>query len=536
MDNFDVSYSKGVTDDGTTVVTSFTSYEDVLKEERRILSEKLTSYQSKTGKDQYSVFTNETVNSNKLTLDTIDNLASGINSTLDNVLSANQLILRYVIEDGMMGYTYSAVMSNINTDYKIKYDGIDKEGKRSNDYVKIKTLIDNFNEAVDLKTFIKDAISMTYLEGNCVNILRYDDTNPVIDLYPLTIAYPSDYKKNGNRIIEVSIDNIKTKLQKTHKKTKTKKAVYFENMLKEISANFPAEVVNAYRNNEKYVRLDVKNSDCITINSMGRKFGVSPFFKALRPLIVLNNLEEADISDSKARSKKIIYQKLRKELLGKDYNLRGLAEQELAHSSLMSALKTNFCAYTSPAFVESVEFVTSKSNNEDAVNQMRLYTSKFLQSLGISFIDNEAGNYSIVNISIKQLIKIVNYIIGDIERVINKYYKTILEINNIDPYLAPKIKIASAEEMELEVKKELATFCYNTLGISRKTTFEMVGIDLDDEIEKRKDEKENGLDEIFVPYNTSFNKSGDNKSVGRPSTQQDLNKQQDDKDYNDNVR
>lgn len=536
LDNFEVSYKKTDLDDRTTVITSANSINDVQDKEQKILAEYANSYLASKGKDQYSVFVNDETNSNTLTLDYIDKLAQGINSNLENLTAANQLILRYVNEDGLMGYAYNAIISNINTNYKLIYNGVDENGDTAKNVESVKTIIENFNSDVKLDRFIRDAISTTYLEGNCVNILRLDGSKPVIDILPMSLAYPSDYRVNGDSLIEVSIDNLKNRLQKTYRKTRKNKAVYFENIKKEIENNFPKEVSRAYVDNEKYVRLDTNYSDCITINSMGRKFGVSPFFRALRPLIVLNNLENADVADSKARSKKIIYQKLRKELLGKDGTKRGLAEQELAHAGLVSALKTNFCAYTSPAFVESVEFVTAKANNEDASTQMKLYTSKFLQSLGISFIDNEVGNYSTVNASLTQLIRTINCIIVDLERVINKYYRTVLSQNGMDEEYAPIIKISDAQEMDMAIRKEMATFVYSTLNASRETSFKLVGLDLQDEIEKRKSENEKGLDDIFSPHDTAYNKSSDSNEVGRPESREDVDTQKNDENYNKEVR
>ena len=543
IEDFDVSYNKdNVTDDNgneVTVITSASSIDDILKREKEIMANSMNDY-SATKDGKYSVYVNETTNNNSLTLSYIDNLAQGIHSTLNNVLNANRMIDRYIVEDGLMGYAYSCIISNINTNYKLLYNGLDNEGKESKDNEKIENIITQFNKNVDIKRFIRDSISTTYTEGNCVSILRLDNDSAYIDIMPLELAYPSDYKSNGSDIIEVDVNSIKSKLQKTYKKTKKNKAVYFDNLLKEVEANFAPEIVKAYRGGEKYARIDPDYADCVKINSLGKKFGVSPFFRALRPLIVLNNLEEADVSDSKARSKKIIYQKLRKDLLDSQYNggTLGLPEQELAHQSLMAALKTNFCAYTSPAYVESLEFVTAKSNNSDASTQLQQYTSKFLQSLGISFIDNEVGNYSTVKTSVTQLVRTINYIISDLERVINKYYRTVLEYNGINGDYAPTIKIADAEEMAIEVRQELAGFIYGTLNASRETTFNMIGLDLQDEITKRKREDEAGLDEVFSPHETSYNKSGDDKDKesGRPESDEDLDKQKNGENYNKEVR
>lgn len=544
IDNFEVKYNKDNIIDNSgneiTVVTSNSSIDDFIKKEREIMADSINMSVSAKDKQKYSVYANESTNSDSLSLSTIDNLAQGIHSNRDNVITANQLIDRYIIEDGLMGYAYSCIISNINTKYKLLYNGVDEEGNPSSDIDDIKILVDKFNKTVNIENFIRDAISTTYTEGNCVNILRLDDNSAQIDIMPLSIAYPSDYKINNADVIEVDVSVIRDKLSKTYKKTKKNKALYFENLMKEVKANFAPEIVKAFENNEKYTRIDSDYADCIKINDLGKKYGVSPFFRALRPLIVLNNLEEADVSDSKARSKKIVYQKLRKELFSTNSgnSTLGLSEQEYAHQSLMAALRTNFCAYTSPAYVESLEFVTSKTNNTDASTQMQQYTSKFLQSLGISFIDNEVGNYSTVKTSVTQLVRTINYIIKDVERVINKYYRTLLTYHGIEPDYAPSIKIADAEEMAIEVRQELASFIYGTLNASRETTFDLIGLNLQDEMEKRKSEDEKGLDKIFQPHSTAYNKSGNNEDNerGRPESDEDIDKQKNGENYNKEVR
>ena len=58
----------------------------------------------------------------------------------------------------------------------------------------------------------------------------------------------------------------------------------------------------------------------------------------------------------------------------------------------------------------------------------------------------------------------------------------------------------------------MSAYFYNTLGTSRQTAFELVGLDINDEMEKRKAEKEAGMDEIFQPYGTSYTKSSDSNT------------------------
>lgn len=538
MDDFNVRINADAINNDTVVVTSSISKEELEKHEAQIVSSALAKVRST---DQYSVYPTDDTNSNALTVTYIDQLASGIHSNIENLKIANQIIVKNVDSDGLMGYTYSVIHSNFPTKYNISYKKV-PEGAEDKT-LEIRELIENFNDSIHLSSLIKQIGSAGYLEGNVPITLRAVNGGYVVDLLPLSIAYPSDYRINGDNLIEFDIKTLKTKLNKTYKKTRKNKAIYFENIQKEIKGNFGDEVVKAYNDGESYVRLNPKFSDCVTVNNLGRKFGVSPFFRSLKPLVVLNNIQTADVSDSNARSKKIIFQKLRKELATGGQAKSGLylTEQELAHNGLMQALKTNLCAYTAPWFVESLEFVSSKANNDDASKQMVQYTTKYLQSLGIEFIDTESGGFSGVNVSITQIVRAINDIKSDIERVFSKFYKTVLEINGIDPSLAPSLRIDDAETLEMEMRLDLAKFAYGTLNASLDTVFNLIGLDINEETVKRKQENEDNLDKIFAPRVTAYTNSGGSSAesvtengkstAGRPQSNKDKSKQDFDKNY-----
>lgn len=540
-ENFDIAYTSEALDGDTTVVTGFFSQEDISKIENQILSAAIQNRQETKGKSYYSVHTSEDSTGNSLTIEDIDKYAAGIHGNIDNLRAINQIILKNIDEDGLMGYAASCIRANTPVGYNIIYEKPDAENELKDALDEIQLLIENFNEDIKIKRFIRDCVSLGYSEGNVPIVMRITPNgHAALDFLPLSIAYPSDYKINGDPVLEVDVTTLKSKLQKTYKKTKKNKALYFENIKKEIEANYPSEIVKAFNENEKYVRLDTDYADCITVNSMGRKFGVSPFLRALKPLVVLNNIEAADVSDSKARSKKIIFQKLRKEVLGQNFEKKGFAEQEYAHAALMQALKTNLCAYTAPGFVEDLQFVSSKANNDDASKQMSQYTTKYLQSLGIEFSDTEVGNYAGVNVSVTQIVRNINVIKDEVERVLNKFYKTLLRENGFDPSLAPTIRIDDAEITEPSMRLEMSKYIYGTLNGSRATAFKLIGLDLDDEKAKRENENEKNYDTIFSPRLTSYTANGQSINTetqsGRPQSNADENKQQYDKERNEKTR
>lgn len=530
MEDYEVYYNATKVDDGTVVVTAIADDDYIDKRTDEILKAALKDFDSSKRPEQYSVFTTDGNTNQKLTLAQIDNLAQGINSNIENLRIANTLILQNVTSDSLLGRAYESIVSNIDTGYRLNYTPAHGKEIGESELEDVKVLIEAFNDDVMLEELVREAISLTWLEGNYPMYRRQKDGRNIIDHYPLNIAYPSEYRINRESIVEFSIDDLKERLKKTYQKDKKKKAVYFENILKEIESNYPAEVVKAYKGGEKVVRLDINNSACIRVNAMGRRFGVSPAFKCLKPLIVLNNIESADVSASMSRSKKIIFQKLRKELMGTKFDKRGLAEQQVAHESAVSAIRTNFALYTAPPFVESLEYVTDKSTDRESAELLKAYTSKLMTALGIGFVDSETSTVTVASISIDQLLRTINSISEQFERAIYKFYRAVLEENNIDPDFAPRLKVCDSQEMEASMRKDIASFVYATLNGSLETAYDYIGLDFEEEKRRRQNENDEGVTDIFFPRKTSNTVGNDdNPGAGRPSGSDDKEKQAKDK-------
>ena len=554
-ENIDIRYQGSELKDGTILVTALPTQNETPEQfEQRILSAVMEQYSLNEKQRQYSVITKEKATHAELTLDVIYDLAVGIHSDLNKLLRLNNYILEYVMIDAYMGRAYECIYANINTNYKLKFPTPD-EGDNEEVFSQVKTEIENFNKFIRIQDLIRDAIAGTFLEGNYSTYLRLEKTgkkitSAVIDHYPLEICYPSDYYIDKDSILEFNVQELRSRLAKTYKKTrKERKAVYFERLQKEVEANYPPEIYQAFSDNEDIVRLNDHYTGFMKVNDMDRKFGVSPLFKALKALVVLDNIEKADVADSKARSKKIIFQKLRKELLGNNGERKGFAEMEYAHAQAVAAINTNFCLYTAPPFVESLEYVIDKSTNDNTSDTVKIYTSKLLTALGISFADSELSSYSTANISVEQLMRTINSISEQLEKILNKYYQVYLEELGLPKELAPSIEIIDSEMMEWNLRKEFANFAYSTLNISRNTVFKLVGLDVEDEKQKRIEEDKEGLDNIFLPRMTAFNRSkegltddllatpeGEEKQSGRPATSDDTAKQAFDEEYTKEVR
>lgn len=541
MEDFEVNYM-GTTplDEDTVLVTSAGNKQFIEEKTQEILRSAIDSYNGNRIR-QSSVFTDDTFTANTLTVDRINTLAVGINSDLTKVLDANTYILQALNTNDLFGLAYSIMYSVINTHYKTIYNNPYKVEVDETTMEDVRTLIDAFNQDVGLSYIIRNAIAGTYIEGNYSMYLILDKKKlPQIQNYPLSLCYPSYYMYGNDRILEFNINDLKSKIRKTYQKTKKNKGVYYDNVDKEIKDNYPQEIYKGYSDGEKIVRLNPQYAKCLTINSFGKRFGVSPFFRALKSSIVMDNLNKADIAGSKSRSKIILFQKLSDKLLGNDGTKRGLAEQQLAHKQAAEALQTQSCLYTPPAFVESLEYITPKNSNTDSVNQMKVYTTKLLNALGISFYDSESATGTSVTVSYKGLLQIVNSMSESLAQIISRYYQEVLEFYGYDRKLAPTLKINPAEELDINTKIELAKLIYTTFNCSAKTSLEYLGLDLDDEVNKRQKENEAGVYEVLFPRATSYTSSGNDtdNGAGRPTETKtnDDGKQEYDKNYNQNER
>ncbi len=372
--------------------------------------------------------------------------------------------------------------------------------------------------------------------GTYIVCLRNNGNSYIVDHYPIGVAYMSEYTYGGKPVVEINIKELETRLKKTYEKDKKKKPIFFENIEKDIQANYPPEVYKAYKNKETVVRLDTKYTGVIRIGNMGRRYGVSPILRALKSALMLENFEKSDNTNAKAKAKKIIHQIMRKECLGSDLNKKGFEYAIHAHNELCSAWKNKTVVYTSIPQVEKVVYVEPKVDDTNA-DKINIYRSKIMTTLGIGFIDTNVANFSVANISLDQLMKTINSISQQLERIVQDWYEVLFENEGIDLEYLPTIQIIDSEAMDMEMKKDLVELLYSKLNCSMSTALDILGYSLEDEKQKRISENEQNLDsEVFLPHNSQYTNSGLNKNVGAPSDSKNLDKQSDDKNYNKKVR
>lgn len=520
-------------DNDTTVITSPNDLSE------KMLSEALISYDASN--QIYSTYLKESsIGNQALTPELLDSLAEVPQSDINKIMQINSIIRNYINRDDIIGKTVESIETNVNTETKLSYNNVIEGRNKAKKLDDAKIFIDKFNEQINLRNLIRTSVPTTYAEGTYITYLRHKETGEyIVDYYPLGIVEISDYDIGGIPVVLLNVQELRNRLSKIYKKSKKNKALFFANIEEEVKANYPPEVYRAFVDKEQYAKLDTRYIGVLRIGNLNRKYGLSPIFRALRPTLMLETFELSDRVTSKAKAKKIIFQKLRKEVLGSDLNKKGFEEMAYAHDNFMQAWKQPTVVVTAPAQVESISYVESKTELTD-VDTVNSYRSKVLNTLGIGFLmDSSSQSVSTASISVSQLLRTINKISEQLEDILYRWHKQVLLDNGYPSEYAPKTSIIDAEQLEIDMKISLATFLYTTLNASLETVYNTIGLDLNDELAKRKSEKENGLEKIFTPRATSYNSNGSDtintdNNGGRPADSDNQDKQDYDTEYNKN--
>ena len=512
------------TSDGTEVVTSTDAITD------KWLVNAVAGYDATNQK--YSAYLKDgTSSSDKLTPEYIDELAENTQSDLKKVQIINSIVRKEINKDGIIGKTVECVTANINTETKVSYDNEITGRNKTKQLQQVKDFIGTFNKTINTKRLIRNSIPTTFVEGNYICYLRHEDNKYKVDYYPLGVCEISDYDVNGDPVVLFNIKELRTRLQKVYKKNKKNKALFFKNMEDEVKANYPQEVYDAFVAKEDYAKLDVKYTGVIRINNLNRKYGLTPIFRAFKDMLMLDTFDNADRVNSKAKAKKIIHQKLRKEVMGTELNKKGFEDMAYAHDNFMAAFKQSTVVVTTPPTVESITYVEPKIELT-AIDTVNNYRSRVLAALGIGFLmDSGSQSVSTADISVTQLLRTINMISEQLEDILQKWYKQILIDNHLPVEYCPTIKVIDSEALDFEMRKDLASTLYTIFNGSMSTSLELLGIDVNDEKEKRiKENDENYDSEIFYPRASTYTTSvKDAKTVedkgGRPADSKNQAKQ-----------
>ena len=516
------------TSDGTEVVTSADAITD------KWLVNAVAGYDATNQK--YSAYLKDgTSSSDKLTPEYIDELAENTQSDLKKVQIINSIVRKEINKDGIVGKTVECVTANINTETKVSYDNEITGRNKSKQLQQVKDFISTFNKTINTKRLIRNSIPTTFVEGNYICYLRHEDNKYKVDYYPLGVCEISDYDVNGDPVVLFNIKELRGRLQKVYRKNKKNKALFFKNMEDEVKANYPQEVYDAFVAKEDYAKLDVKYTGVIRINNLNRKYGLTPIFRAFKDMLMLDTFDNADRVNSKAKAKKIIHQKLRKEVMGTELNKKGFEDMAYAHDNFMAAFKQSTVVVTTPPTVESITYVEPKIELT-AIDTVNNYRSRVLAALGIGFLmDSGSQSVSTADISVTQLLRTINMISEQLEDILQKWYKQILIDNHLPVEYCPTIKVIDSEALDFEMRKDLASTLYTIFNGSMSTSLELLGIDVNDEKEKRIKENDENYEEIFKCRQTAYTSSGrgeiteTNNKGGRPADSKNKAKQSYDK-------
>lgn len=512
------------TSDGTEVVTSAEAITD------KWLANAVAGYDATNQK--YSAYLKDgNSSSDKLTPEYIDELADGTQSDLKKIQVINNIVRKEINKDGIVGKTVECVTSNINTKTKISYDNEITGRNKTKQLQQVKDFISAFNKTINTKRLIRTSIPTTFVEGNYICYLRHEDNKYKVDYYPLGVCEISDYDVNGDPVVLFNIKELRSRLQKVYKKTKKNKALFFQNIEDEVKANYPKEVYDAFVAKEEYAKLDVRYSGVIRINNLNRKYGLTPIFRAFKDILMLDTFDNSDRVNSKAKAKKIIHQKLRKEVMGTELNKKGFEDMAYAHDNFMAAFKQSTVVVTTPPTVESITYVEPKIELTD-INTVNNYRSRVLAALGIGFLmDSGSQSVSTADISVTQLLRTINMISEQLEDIMQKWYRQILIDNGLPVEYCPTIQVIDSEALDFDMRKDLASTLYTIFNGSMSTSLELLGIDVNDEKEKRIKENDENYEEIFKCRQTAYTSSGrgeiteTNNKGGRPADSKNQAKQ-----------
>lgn len=525
-EDFDVIFVSKA-DDGTVVATTPLSIRD------QKLQLALSQYDPENKK--YSVYLNEGISPSKsISVEEIEELSTNTQNDLNKVLRINAYNRKLINKNDIVGKTVESIDTNINTEIKLTYGNVDEGRNKKKKLDECKRFIKDFNSAIKVQQLTRNAITTSYVEGNWISYLRHEDKdNYTVDIYPLGVCEITETMINGEPVIWFNIKELRKRLQKVYRKTKKRKPLMFENMEEEVKNSYPKEIYDAFIAKEDYAVLDHKYTGIIRINNLNRKYGVSPILRAYTDLSMLDTFADSDRINSKAKAKKIIHQKMRKETMGQDYNKDFFPEVSYAHSNFMDAFKQNTVVVTSPPTVEEISYVEPKveMTSKDTYN---IYRSKVLSTLGIQFLmDSGSQSVSTASISVTQLMRTINAISEQLEDILKKWYRQIILDNGYTLDYTPDVNVIDTEQLEAELKHSLATLLFSTMNCSYATAFEILGLDINDEVQKRTMENEKKYDEIFKPHGSQYTNSEkqnpeDNKG-GRPADSNNKVKQQYDK-------
>ena len=94
-------------------------------------------------------YPSEDMTAQTLTPEEIDELADGLQKSLTKTLQLNNIVLRYIITNDIIGKTYESIESNVNTQYTLSFPDLTGRNKTKK-LETAKALIRDFNEQINI--------------------------------------------------------------------------------------------------------------------------------------------------------------------------------------------------------------------------------------------------------------------------------------------------------------------------------------------------------------------------------------------------
>lgn len=523
--------------DDTIVATTNSTNENMIAERLEVA---VRNYFA--GNDRYaSVFEGDSSNS-AVTIARIDELAVNPQNSISKTREIANIVDYYIIKNYLIGMVDTIIRSNLNTNYKVSYNQVPSEKGRNNKkkLENAKKIVEDMLDKIDVKKLIRISIPATFAHGNYFFYMDYSSNQDkyTIHIFPLSIARVAPYRVDGEPVLMIDMTELKNRLEHNLPKKRGGKAYFFQKYEEEITKAYPKEIVDAFRNKDQYAILDYRRTGVMRAGEDAdgaSLYGISQIFRALRDVVILDKFAAVDDSASSVKAKNILVQILRKDLLGPGGDRKAFNDIAFAHGELTRAVKNKICVYTASPAVEDVKWIEPKSNLIDRDN-VTLYENRVLTTLGIGFLaSGSIGSTISANISLKQLMRQINYISQQLEHILEKFAQVALDEHGIEAEYIPRITVIDSEQLESDMRIDLAKMLYADLGLSRQTVLETLGLDIVDETERRKSENEKNLNEIFAPYLTAYTNSSNNDDEGgRPADKQSDNesKQVTDKERN----
>lgn len=446
------------------------------------------------------------------TQEELSSLAKNTQTSINKIIKINSIVKYNINKDDIIGKTIEVIENNVNTRYTMNYPSLKlntQKSKKREDKMKeeLVELINKFNKQIDIERLIVDCVSSVYTEGNYVVYLRKNQDGYGYVKYPLGYVEITDRVIDGEPINVFNVQKLKSEIQSSFKKygvMKSKQCIDVVNVLdEEIKRDYPIEIYNAYKSGDKYTYLDPSKIGTVRINNLGQPYGLTPIFKALPPLLTLETIDNTDRKNISAKAKKIIFQKMRKECINEDRSI-DINAVGYAQASLLQAMQDDVVIYTANPYVESLEILEPQTDptSNDVVLSNR---NRVFNALGISFMTNESKqSMNTVKIAYEDLLKTINKIVKSLEYVLNKFYRVVCQENNFPTEYAPTISIHDTKLLDIDSQLKLVDLYYSKIGVSYKTVFENLGINYEEEINRRKAENDEELDVVFTPHGSSY--------------------------------